>query len=174
MDRSSLGPCATRASVRRSYSSSAGAGSRDIGTERATPVVGVQRTSPSRMETVWRQFHDRSFSSKVVDLLVAGNRPGTLATYDSAWRKWTHWCVWRDTDPLSTDLTEILQFLTDLLASGKSYSLINIHRSMLSRTLGSIEGVQIGANPLVVRLIKGGYHKNPPVPSIMRCGTRVK
>lgn len=70
----------------------------------------------------------------------------------------------RDTDPLSADLTEVLQFLTDLLASGKSYSAINIHRSMLSRTLGSIEGVQIGAHPLVVRLMKGCYHKNPPKP----------
>ena len=36
-----------------------------------------------------------------------------------------------------------------------------IHRSMLSRTPGSIEGVHLGLHPLVTRLMKGCYHKNP-------------
>ncbi len=141
MDRSGLVPCATRVSMRRRNSTPADTGSSNIGTERTTPVVGVRRASSSRMETVQRQFGARGFSSKVVDLLVAGNR---------------------------------LQFLIDLLASGKSYNATNIHRSMLSRTLGSIEGVQIGAHSLVVRLMRSCYHKNPPAPNITRCGTRVR
>jgi hypothetical protein len=95
----------------------------------------------------------RGFKSKVANLLVARNRPGALTTYDSVGQNWTHWCVRRDTDPLSADFAKVLQFLIDLLASGKSYSAINIHRSMLSKTLGFIEGVQIRPHPLVVRLM---------------------
>ena len=70
----------------------------------------------------------------------------------------------RSADPFSTTLKNVLQFLTDLHASGKSYSTVNIHRSMLSKTLDPVDGVAIGEHPLVVRLMRGCYHQNPPQP----------
>jgi hypothetical protein len=57
-----------------------------------------------------------------------------------------------------------LQYLTDLFNSGLSYSTVNIHRSMLSSTLETIEGNKIGEHPLVVQLLKGCFNLKPPQP----------
>lgn len=67
-------------------------------------------------------------------------------------------------DPLSNDLIPIMEFITFLHSSGKSYSTINIHRSMLSSTLDPVESFPIGQHPWVVRLLKGCYNINPPRP----------
>jgi site-specific recombinase XerD len=67
-------------------------------------------------------------------------------------------------DPFSADLAVILDFLSSLKDAGKAYSTINVHRSMLSQTLDLIEGLPIGENPLVVRLLKACYNNNPPQP----------
>ncbi len=58
----------------------------------------------------------------------------------------------------------VFQFLTDLHASGKSNNTVNVHCSMLSKTLDAVDGVAIGEDPLIVRLMRGCYHQNPPQP----------
>jgi len=65
---------------------------------------------------------------------------------------------------MSVNLGQILEFLSHLHRSGKAYSTINIARSMLSVTLGSIGGFPIGSHPLVIKLMKGCYNRNPPKP----------
>jgi hypothetical protein len=70
----------------------------------------------------------------------------------------------RGKDPMSNDLIGTLEFLADLHASGKSYNTINVHHSMLSRTLGSVEGFPLGCHPLVVDLLRGCYNLNTPKP----------
>lgn len=106
----------------------------------------------------------QGLSRPVVDLLMAGNRPTTDSSYESAWKSWRTWCVGRDQDPMSNDLNSVLDYLAGLHASGKSYSTINVHRSMLSKTLGSVDGHSIGEHPLTVRLLKACYNANPPRP----------
>lgn len=63
-----------------------------------------------------------------------------------------------------SNLVTILEFLLHLQTTGKSYSCLNIHRSMLSVTLDPINGRPIGQHPLVVRLMNGCYNLNPPTP----------
>lgn len=70
----------------------------------------------------------------------------------------------RGANPFSVIIANILEFLASLQSSGKSYSSINIHRSMLSTTLKPAEGIPIGEHPEVVRLLKGCYNRNPPRP----------
>lgn len=70
----------------------------------------------------------------------------------------------RDTDPLSNNIIQVLEYLTSLHRSGKSYSTINLHRSMLSMTLETIDNTPLGQNPLIVKLLKGCYNENPPRP----------
>lgn len=65
---------------------------------------------------------------------------------------------------MSVSLGQILEFLSHLHRSGKAYSTINIARSMLSVTLGKVGGFPIGSHPLVIKLMKGCYNKNPPKP----------
>ena len=63
-------------------------------------------------------------------------------------------------DALSANLVYILEFLADVHASGKSYSTINAHRSMLLKTLSTVskilstvEGISLGEHPLMVKLL---------------------
>lgn len=65
---------------------------------------------------------------------------------------------------MSNDLIQIMEYLTSLHRSGKAYSTVNLHRSMLSMTLDSVGNVPLGQNPLIVKLLKGCYNENPPQP----------
>lgn len=96
-----------------------------------SPLTGIRNTSIGRLEIVRQNFRRRGFSSPFVELLVAGSRVSTFATYESAWGIWAYWCYQRGEDPLSTTLLFVLEFLTNLHGARKSYSTINVHMSML-------------------------------------------
>lgn len=70
----------------------------------------------------------------------------------------------RDKDPLCPDVKVVVSFLVDLHSQGKAYSTINVHRSMLSSTLGPCEGFELGSHPLITRLMKGCFNRRPPEP----------
>ncbi len=73
---------------------------------------------------------------------------------------------------MSPGLTEILTFLSDYFESGKSYSTVNVPRSMLSTTLGLAGStLDIGKSPLVSKLLKGMYNIKPPVPRCVHLGS---
>ena len=65
---------------------------------------------------------------------------------------------------MSPSLAEVLDFLSSLVSEGKSYRTINVYRSMLSSTLGKLDGFDLGKHPLVLRLMRGVYNKIPPIP----------
>ena len=131
---------------------------------RAPPVAEIRSTSTSRMEIIRQGFRRQGFSSSLVELLVAGNRTSTLSTYESAWRNWAAWCLQRGENPISASLNLVLEFLEELYKAGKSYSTINVHRSMLSKTLPLVDGNPIGSHPLVKSILNGCYNLNPPKP----------
>ncbi|KAI9565203.1 reverse transcriptase [Daphnia sinensis] len=135
----------------------------DVSIRRSTSARGDQPDA-SRLETIRIALSSQGFSSKTIEVLLAGNRASTLSAYESAWRNWTNWCAGQHQNPMSNDLTAILGFLTALYTEGKSYSTINIHRSMLSMTLDSIDNTATGQHPLVKRFMKGCYNINPPRP----------
>ena len=130
---------------------------------RGTSTSGFQFNA-SRLEAIRISLISQRFSSKTVEILLAGNRTSTLATYESAWNNWNNWCAEEHQNPMSNDLRVILSFLTSLHVKGKSYSTINIHRSMLSMTLKAIDNVAIGQHPMVLNFMKGCYNLNPPRP----------
>ncbi len=163
MDKSTVVPPIVRISMWRTQNSSA----------RPSPIVIFIRGIPSasrlppcssRLEIIGRALRGKGLSPAVIRLLLAGNRSTTHAAYESAWHNSSDWCAGRSHDPLSNDLASILDFLTALNTSGKSYNTVNIHRSMLSVTLEPIVSTPVGQHPLVIRLLKGCYNQNPPLP----------
>ena len=68
----------------------------------------------------------------------------------------------RGSDPLSSNLNAILEYLGNLSRSGKAFNTINIHRSMLSATLDPVEGFPVGRHPMVKQLLKGCFNYQPP------------
>ncbi|KZR96088.1 Uncharacterized protein APZ42_009774, partial [Daphnia magna] len=99
----------------------------------------------------------------LVELLVAGSRASTLSTYESAWRTSATWCYQRGEDPLSTTLAFVLEFLANLHGAGKSYSTINVHRSMLSKTLPHFEGHPWDPNVVVSYMASLGENSSLPL-----------
>jgi len=119
---------------------------------------------PSRMAVIRKNYESAGVSNQVVELLVGGTRKSTLSAYESAWNGSVNWNVRRNEDPILPAIGRVLEFLTSLAESGKAYRTINVFRSMFSSTIGKIDGVEVGKHPLVVRLMKGIYHRTPPAP----------
>ena len=65
---------------------------------------------------------------------------------------------------MSASVNSVLEYLAGLQAAKFSYSLINIHRSMLSSTLEQSGTIPVGQLPSVRQLLKGVFNRNPPQP----------
>jgi len=128
----------------------------------SSPPPAERRAVTNRVEIVRNSFRNQGFSELVSDLLVDGNRPATIAAYNSSWNCWADWCFRRSADPLCPSLAVVLDYLAELFKSGKSYSSVNSHRSMLSKTLPPFDGHLVGCHPLVKRLLRACYNLNPP------------
>lgn len=88
----------------------------------------------------------------------------TVRAYQSAWHCWRNWCLQRQSNPLYATIAVVLEYSTFLFEKGLSYRTIGIHRSMLSSTLGEVEGFRIGLHRLVSRLLRAVYSLRPPRP----------
>ncbi|XP_045023289.1 uncharacterized protein LOC116935744 isoform X2 [Daphnia magna] len=156
-----LVPVAAGADVRASVDSSEKGAF--VGPDGPTAPTGAIDPT-NRLAVVRNQMESGGFSDQVVNLLLGGVRNSTSAAYQSAWNGWHSWCVRQGADPMSPPLEKVLEFLSWLVGEGKAYRTVNVARSMLSSTLGKIDGVDIGKHPLVVKLMKGAYNKMPPAP----------
>lgn len=154
-------PVAAGAGVRASVDSSEGEAS--VGPDGPTTSAGAIDPA-NRLAVVRNQMEGSGLSDQVVKLLLGGVRNYTSAAYQSAWSGWHSWCVRQGADPMSPSLEKVLEFLSWLVGEGKAYRTVNVSRSMLSSTLGKIDGFDIGKHPLVVKLMKGAYNKKPPAP----------
>jgi hypothetical protein len=155
LDRPALVPGFIGAHSRHSPAPASVANATDISTGRTSPAAPILRSQSSRLETLRRSYDVRGFSRSAIELFLAGSRGNTIAAYESAWVNWGNWCVERNIDSLRSDLASVSAYLAHLHASGKSYSTINLHRSMLSTTLPSIDGSPIGQHPLLIKLLRG-------------------
>ena len=91
------------------------------------PVGGINRLAALRS-----CLEERGFPQRVIELILEATRSNTHAAYQSTWVTWSSWCIQRGHNPLSSGVKEVLDFLSDYFHSGKSYSSVNIARSMLS------------------------------------------
>lgn len=96
------------------------------------------------------------------DLIQDSRAPGTRKNYSSAWLAWVDWCLGQHLDPLSTSSIQVVNFLSKLFQQGRSYRTINLHRSEISAGHPLIQGLAIGKEPLVCRLLRSIRLKNSP------------
>ena len=88
----------------------------------------------------------------------------TRKTYQSAWRRWSGWCVKRQIEPLSMPSTNILLYLTEYFNSGAAYRSVNVAHSAISTSHAKLNGLRVGQNPSVIQLLKGMLNNRPPKP----------
>eukprot|EP00117_Sycon_ciliatum_P000919 scpid47733/ scgid6802/ len=69
-----------------------------------------------------------------------------------------------DSDPFSSYISAIVNFLASLFEDGYQYRSINNYRSAISSAHEKIDGYDVGQHTLVIRLLKGVFHQRPPQP----------
>ena len=67
-------------------------------------------------------------------------------------------------DPVQASEVTVLSYLSSLLEQGKSYSVINTHKSMIIQTLKLLGNVWCDCPSYITRFMKGLFNKMPPVP----------
>jgi len=164
LDRATVVSSSPGTSLRHSANSAPNNGHSDVSFERTPSSSHAGSNLANRLEVIRSSFCKQGFSEPVVELLLAGVRNTTHASYQSAWTTWRSWCNSWSANPMSPSLSLVLQFLSDCYRDGKAYSTINIYRSMLSSTLDELEGHKIGQHPVVMRLMRGIYNSRPPAP----------
>lgn len=107
-------------------------------------------------------------SANIADVILSSWRQGTIKQYNVFLKKWTEFCLSRQTNSLSSSVPLVLEFLHHLYTQGYSYSSLNTARSALSALCLSSqahsESDAIGKHPLVCRYIKGVFQEKPPTP----------
>ena len=110
----------------------------------------------------------QEFSANITDVILSSWRQGTIKQYNVFLKKWTEFCLSRQTNSLSSSVPLVLEFLHHLYTQGYSYSSLNTARSALSALCLSSqahsESDAIGKHPLVCRYIKGVFQEKPPTP----------
>ncbi|XP_044137826.1 uncharacterized protein LOC122928733 [Bufo gargarizans] len=129
-----------------------------------SPAGGGRLSSSTGVQNLRDHWGVANLSGTARALLENAWAPGTRRAYQSAWKRWSGWCVGRSLDPLSAPVTDILEFLTSLYEEGKAYRSINLFRSAISSQHQGFAGCPAGQHPLVCRLLKGSRLSRPPRP----------
>ncbi|XP_071804713.1 uncharacterized protein [Asterias amurensis] len=124
----------------------------------------VENLAVSRMEAIGQSLSARGISQQVSSVILSSWLHGTNAQFNSAWNRWSRWCVQRQVDPVRAPLADILEFLHSLFQQGLQYRTINVYRSAISSAHVPVEGAPVGQHSLVSRFFKGIFNIRPPQP----------
>ena len=75
-------------------------------------------STTSRMEYLREKYKSQKISGEASKLLLASWRQKSSRLYDSLFTKWASWCSERNTDPISGDISEVVNFLAHLFEEG--------------------------------------------------------
>ena len=106
----------------------------------------------------------KRISSNAVKLISHSRRPGSIASYESAWNNWISWCVREKIDPFCAPLSKIVNFLSALFDEGLQYLAVKAHRSAISACHNFLNGEPIGKHPKICALLTGIFNERPPKP----------
>ncbi|XP_072030413.1 uncharacterized protein [Amphiura filiformis] len=107
----------------------------------------------------------QSISKQAVNIMLSSWKYGTHKQYSTYYARWYKFCVQREVDHVQPNVSEVLDFLTELYEAGLGYSAINTARCALSQITVYKKGfTTIGAHPWVIRFLKGVYNLRPPMP----------
>ena len=121
-----------------------------------------QETNVSGLEGYRKSLEMEGISSNAATLISQSRRPGSIASYKSAWNKWTSWYVRKKIDPFCAPLSKIVNYLSTLFDEGLLYRTVNAHRSAISAYHNFINGEPIGKHPKICPLLTGIFNERPP------------
>lgn len=89
---------------------------------------------------------------------MASFSSNTIKQYNTALKSWWLYCKNKGTDYCDSNVTHVIEYLSEKFNSGANYSTLNSYRSALSVLLGQ----EITCNNLIKRFFKGVYRIKPP------------
>ena len=107
----------------------------------------TQRIHPMFSRLHLSVFHvsgAKGIPDNVTEIPFLASRLSTRKTYQSAWRRWSGWCVKRTIDSLSVPLSDVLLHLTEYFNSKAAYRSVNVARSAISTTHAKLNGLPEG------------------------------
>ena len=128
------------------------------------PPSSEQESKTGGLNGFRARLQEEGISKAASDLISRSRRPNSNANYESSGRKWASWCSRRETDSFSSNINEILDYLTDLYKQGLQYRTINNHRSAIPAFHEQIQGKLVGEHPRVCALLAGIFNSRPPQP----------
>ena len=120
---------------------------------------------PSRVAYLKQKYCSANLSAGASSLLLASWRTKSSKSYDSMFQNWICWCAERNTDPISGHVSEVANFLADLYDQGYQYRSINSYRLAIASAHDRVEGVSIGQDTVITRLMAGIANSRPPQPT---------
>lgn len=124
----------------------------------------LENSQADRLACVRQALITSGLSSEAAAVASAAQRKSTQKQYQSVWKRFSSWCRTKSLNPLSTTVPEVIDYLLYLYQEGMSYKTINVHRSAISSTRQTSDGVQIGQHWMVVNFMRGVFNMRPPRP----------
>ncbi|CAG8679794.1 2612_t:CDS:2, partial [Dentiscutata heterogama] len=142
----------------------------ELGNPSRSTVTHTSNSQPqmeSLHSTCLREsLQEQGYSEQVFELASKALDPIASSTVSSNIRIWQNWCKEKSLNPISCGINEITSFLHYQLSIGKAYNTIAGYRTAISEIHQKIDGTKIGSHPIIVRIMKGIWASNPPLPPL--------
>ena len=116
------------------------------------------------MSYIRKSFENRELSKESVDIIMASWRHSTQKQYSTYINRWVSFCDKRKINSFHTNIDSVIEFLTELFHSGKSYETLNTASSALSSLCKLQDGYSVRSHPTVVRYMTGIFNLRPRKP----------
>ncbi|CAH2223121.1 jg66, partial [Pararge aegeria aegeria] len=117
-------------------------------------------SDPDGREIIRQSLLKRGVPIISLEIVMASFSSKTLNQYNSYLKSWWLYCNNKGLSYCDSNVTQLIEFLTEKFNSGAGYSTLNSYRSALSILLGQ----EITCQDNVKRFFKGVYRKKPPAP----------
>ena len=110
-------------------------------------------TETCGMANIRKNLSSKEISEKAIDLISNTRRTASQSNYESAWGNWVSWCSRKQTDPFSTHLREVLDFLAEIY---NNFPAISVFQKVT-------EGFSVGKHPKVFNLMATWLWNSPEI-----------
>ena len=87
---------------------------------------GRELPATGRMDGLREQLSAKGIPGEAAELIIHSWRTKTNTNYNSAWKKWAHWCHGRGENPFSAPISSCLGFLAHQFSLGREYRSLNL------------------------------------------------
>ncbi|KAI2658175.1 Transposon Tf2-8 polyprotein [Labeo rohita] len=108
-----------------------------------------------------RRGQTLNVSQRVLDTIAEARAPSTRRLYSLKWKVFSSWCVTKDEDPASCDVSVILSFLQDCLDAGRTPSTLKVYVAAISAFHVPIGDRSVGRHHLVTSFLRGAQRLRP-------------